>query len=73
MSGYLMPCLETICMALFNDVNLHLIFYPITSSAWYLQIFTFPPLCNAFVWQWPIAEIAGALAQSLFLFSIAFA
>jgi len=26
MSGPLMPCLEPICMALFNDVNLHLIF-----------------------------------------------
>jgi len=51
MSGPLMPCLKTICMVLFNDVYLHLIFYPITSMAVSFQcvilhIFIFPPLCN---------------------------
>jgi len=50
-SGPLMPCLKTICMVLFNDVHLHLIFYPITSMAVSFQcvilhIFIFPPLCN---------------------------
>ena len=42
MSGHLMRCLETICIAFHNFVHLHLIFYPNASNAWcLLQILVF--------------------------------